>query len=451
MRCSLCPGTNSCIAPDGLGNSDILFIGEAPGKTEQSKGRVFVGKTGDEVDRHYLPLAGMRRDSVVITNAIRCLPTSSGGKLDASRGKDLALLESCATCFLYPLIESMRPRILIPMGAFACRSVCPEVDLELGHGIPVDTAWDIPAFPMFHPALGIHEPKRMLHIRTDWQRLKQFLGGTLQVPVDEYPEPDYREVTDADEIYLLDPTLPLACDTESTKKRDPFCFTYSQLPGSGWLIRAARQDLLDVLSKRLRIWEAPLLFHNWLYDWPVTIRMGLRFPHQRIVDTMARVFHLGNLPQGLKALSFRELGMVMQDFEDVVSPYSTANVLHYYRVASSFDWPKPEEELEQDSKTGLWKLYKPQGMNTKLKRFFTDHGKNPDKDVFAMWTDNWVKQQAQIEAECGEWPGMCISHVPFEEAKYYACRDADALGRLWPRIQHMAARVRHVSQEHWRS
>lgn len=141
----------------------------------------------------------------------------------------------------------------------------------------------------------------------------------------------------------------------------------------------------------------------------------------------------------------------MQDFEDVVSPYSTANVLHYYRVASSFDWPKPEEELEQDSKTGLWKLYKPQGMNTKLKRFFTDHGKNPDKDVFAMWTDNWVKQQAQIEAECGEWPGMCISHVPFEEAKYYACRDADALGRLWPRIQHMAARVRHVSQEHWRS
>ena len=28
---------------------------------------------------------------------------------------------------------------------------------------------------------------------------------------------------------------------------------------------------------------------------------------------MARVYHLGNLPQGLKALAFRELGMVMQE------------------------------------------------------------------------------------------------------------------------------------------
>lgn len=454
-RCSLCPGVNHCIPPDGPADADLMFIGEAPGYQEQHAKvpRVFIGKTGDEVNRHYLPLAGLRRDGVVFTNAIRCLPISSGGKLDASRAKDMALLQSCAERHLFPSIERRGhlPQLLIPLGAFACRAVCPDIDLELQHGIPVMTAWGIPAFPMYHPALGIHEPKKMLHIRTDWQRLKEYLHGTLQIAEDIYESPDYQEIHTCAELRELDPSLPLAGDTESTRNREPFCLTYSQRAGQARLIRASRHDLLRELGQILTQWRAPILFHNWLYDWPVTEAMGLRFPHKLMVDTMARVFHLGNLPQGLKALAYRELGMTMQDFDDVVTPYSSQNVLFYYELARSMDWPKPEEELVQDDKTGLWKLYKPQSMNTKLKRFFTDYGKNPEKDIFAMWTDNWVEQQAMIEAECGPWPGKCISHVPFDKVLYYACRDADALRRLWPRIQHMNARVRHVSQEHWRA
>jgi uracil-DNA glycosylase family 4 len=451
-RCSLCPGVNACIGPDGPDDADVLFIGEAPGYQENKGKRVFIGKTGDEVNRHYLPLAGLRRDSACFANAISCLPISNGGKLTADRAKDIALLETCAQQNLYPLIERSRFRLLVPLGSFACQAVCPEVNLELQHGFPVDTAWGIPAFPMYHPALGIHEPKKMLMIRNDWQRLRQYLKGTLVLPVDEYPNPDYQEVTDASEIQELDCSLPLAGDTESTRQREPYCLTYSVCAGTGRLIRANRRDLLAEFQSKIESWEAPILFHNWLYDWPVTEAMGLRFPHRHIVDTMSRVFHLGNLPQGLKALASRELGMEMQDFEDVVTPYSRAHVLNYYEIARLIDWPKPEEELVIDEKTGLWKLYKPQGMNTKLKRFFTDYGKAPDtKDVFAMWEDNWVEQQAMIEAEIGKWPGLCISHVPFEKVLYYACRDVDALIRLYPVLTQMRSQVRHTSQEHWRT
>lgn len=191
------------------------------------------------------------------------------------------------------------------------------------------------------------------------------------------------------------------------------------------------------------------MFHNWLYDWPVTETLGLQFPHQHLVDTMSIVFHLGNLPQGLKALAWRELGMMMQDFDDVVSPHSRANVLHYYNLLASEEWPRPEEELIQDSKTGLFKMYRPQSMNTKLKRFFTDLSKAPDtKDVFDMW-DNWESSHTMLEEKMGPWPGKCISHVPFEQTLFYACRDADALIRLWPVLNHMRARVRHGNQETW--
>lgn len=449
-RCSACPGLNTCLPVDGHG--DILFIGEAPGKQENQKGRVFIGKTGDEVNRHYLPVAGLRRDGVTFTNAIRCLPITPGGKLDPKRRQDMELLESCATHHLYPLIERSHFKLLVPLGAFACKAVMGDgFDLELRHGIPTESLWGIPAFPMYHPALGIYEPKKMLYIRTDWHRLKLYLRGSLPAREDEWAgKEDYREVTDEDEIQDIDVDRPMGADTESNRKREPFCLTYSQSAGRGRLIRADNTALLRAFQRKLSEFRSPILFHNWFYDWTVTEAMGLHFPYRRIVDTMSRVFHLGNLPQGLKALAYRELGMAMQDFDDLVTPYSSQYVINYYDICRTFNWPKPDEELEQDSKTGLWKIKKPQSMNTKLKRFFTDLKNNPDKDVFKAW-ENWDRSHAMMEAEFGAWPGKCISHVPFDATLYYACRDADALIRLWPVLQQMRANVRHTMQENWRT
>ncbi len=449
-RCALCPGVHKQIPPDGpVGR--LLFIGEAPGRFEQAAGRVFVGKTGDEVNRHYLPLAGLSRDRVRMTNVIRCFPTTSGGKLDPQRKADQDLLACCAACHLYPEIEETLPEVLIPMGAFACTAINPDIDLELDHGLPCESPWGIPVFPMYHPAGGMHEPKKMLLIRTDWIRLREFLAGRLQRPVDAYPHPDYAEVTDPEEITTLDPTLPLGCDTEFSKRRGPYCFTYSQAPGTGRLIRAERTDLLEAFQVHLDQHRAPILFHSWLADRPIVEEMGMHFPESRIVDTLAWVFHLQNLPQGLKALAARELGMRMQDFMDLVTPYSRALAMTFLEDAytSPYPWTRPDEDVVRQ-KDGTFKLYKPQGLPTKLKRFFTDVRKNPAKDVFEAW-DNWEWHHEEMEVVCGEFPGIDIRHVPFEKMLTYACRDADALVRLYPKLVAMRARVRKFTQDQWRT
>src|SRR5947207_669908 len=91
--CALCPRVNTCVQPSGpLDDCDELFIGEAPGRDENKAGVPFVGKTGREVNEHYLPLAGLRREAVPFTNAIRCWPTTNGGKLDPKSARDKALL-----------------------------------------------------------------------------------------------------------------------------------------------------------------------------------------------------------------------------------------------------------------------------------------------------------------------------------------------------------------------
>lgn len=192
-RCSLCPGKNNMVPPSGPTDADIVFIGEAPGRDEDKQLVPFIGKTGREVNEHYLPLAGLRRDATYFTNAIKCLPDRPSGRLDLSRSKDMELLYGCAGCHLYNELQSMRPSLIVPLGAFACMAIDPDIELNLNHGIPVETSWGT-TFPMWHPAAGLHEPKKMLAIRTDFYRLGKFLKGKLRIPVDEYPNPTYGVV-----------------------------------------------------------------------------------------------------------------------------------------------------------------------------------------------------------------------------------------------------------------
>ena len=436
------------MGPSGPDTAEVVGVGEAPGKDENRWLIPFVGKTGLEVNQHYMPLAGLSRDSVIITNAIQCLPNTSQGRLDPKRTKDIDLLESCANNHLRPLLKRVKPRVIIAMGRFACMALDRDLDLDLHHGMPMETAYGT-VFVMYHPALGIHEPKRMLHIRNDWIRLRHYLNNNLKLPQDQYPNPDYREATAAD-INDIDPTLPMANDTESSRLLGPYFLTYSQQPGTGRLIRASNKLLLAAFKRKLKRWESILLWHNWMYDKKPVTEMGLEYPDKAIRDTMIRAFHLGNLPQGLKALCLRELGMTMQDFEDLVRPYSLPEVLDYYIKAMDIDWPKPEEELVRDDKTGLWKLYKPQSMKTKLKRFFTDYGKNVEKDPIEMW-DNWEHSHAMMEEKLGPWPGLDIAHVPEHESFHYAMRDSDGTLRLWPVLEHMKeAAISGKPQERWR-
>jgi DNA polymerase len=73
-RCPVLVETRSGIANgDGPVDADLLFVGEAPGATEDREGRPFVGRSGDVLD-DALRDAGLARADVRITNCVRCRP-----------------------------------------------------------------------------------------------------------------------------------------------------------------------------------------------------------------------------------------------------------------------------------------------------------------------------------------------------------------------------------------
>lgn len=455
-RCPACPAKYECVEPNGpCEQGGIYALGEAPGYEENRKKEPFIGKTGREVNEAYLPLAGLRRSAIRFNNSIRCLPDTPQNKLDLKKEPHRELLRVCSEHHLLPELERLKPRLIIAMGAFACRVLDPSIELELQHGIPVQTAWGT-VFPMYHPAGGIHEPKKMLHIRTDWYRLKQYLKGQLKIAVDPFVgAEDYGTIEDPYELnYDLGgmQDLPLACDTENRHDGTPFCLTYSTFAGRGRLVRATDLASLSHFQKFLNEWEGPILWHNWLHDNKITDPLGLVFPRKKIVDTMVRVFELGNLPQGLKALSYRELGMRMLDFDDLVTPHSTPLALRYLRQAMDMEWPKPEPIPERQS-DGTIKIRQPQKMGTKIKSALTRYQKDASKDMYELW-GKWEDEHELIQSIAGKWPSKCISHAAeadWKTTEYYACRDADALGRFYRDVlRPMERRVRRGPQESWR-
>lgn len=456
-RCSLCPGKFPIVPPDGPTKCDILFVVESPGKDESKFLKPFVGRTGQEVNQHYLPLAGLRRENVRFVNAICCQPSTPDGKLHADEPAHLDLLSSCASCHLYPEIERLKPRVIITLGSFAAKALDPDVDLELHHGIPRKSIWGSDLVCHYHPTLGMYEPKKMLMIRTDYDILRRWLRGYWTPPVDEFAGfEEYKELTTPDQIHESlenEWEKPLGCDTEITYRRDPYCWSYSTQAGTGFVVRVGNKDLIKAFQQELDRWRGRILFHNWLFDETVVTAAGLRFREKLIVDTMERTYHIGNLPQGLKAIAFRELGMQMEDFEDLVRPHSTPLAIQYFRDAMMEKYERPPEQNLMDYKSGEMKVYRPQGMGTKMKRFLTDYKRNENKDPFEAWRE-WEKKvpgsQAQVEAVMGPFPGMSIEHAPWERVKFYAARDADTLVRYWPLLERMSRAVRRKNQEKWK-
>lgn len=450
-RCDLCPARYNCVPAFGPEDAEVVLLGEAPGSDEDKHKIPFVGKTGQEVNEGHLPAANLRRSNVYIDNVISCWPDTPQHKLKKDNTAHIDLLNSCANHHLYPYLMKAKPRIIVAMGAFACYALDPEIDLELHHGIPMQTDWGT-VFPMWHPAGGLHEPKKMLQIRTDWVRLGEYLKGRLHLPEDIYADKeDYRECNGyKDVLSQLDPTLPLAMDTEYSRSIGAFCTTFSQYPGTGRLIKASSLDQLEGLQHQLDRWESYIYWHNWLYDWKVVEEMNLSFPIKWIRDTMNMAFSLGNIPAGLKALCYRELGMEMEDYLDLVTPYSYPHVIDYYRKAYVLDWPKPEP-INYIGKNGEPKIKRPHSIKTKLKGFFTAAAKSQDRDPFVQWNKNWVEHQLDIEEKCGPWPGMDLVHVPFDKMLHYACRDADGVIRLVPVLEEMIKKAESgLPQERWR-
>jgi hypothetical protein len=266
---------------------------------------------------------------------------------------------SCASIHLGPMLEQVKPQVLVLSGAVSCSLF--GINVTTDHGIPRQAkwgSWSGIVYPTHHITAGMRQAAYMIPLLNDFDGLRKMLAeldrGTFTWPSDPYPEPDYRVCRGPNELdeYLddMNAVLLLACDTESLPDKSPYCVTVSHTPGTGRLIYVKDEHTLAYLRRWLKVTSAELAFHNYLHD--VTVFDALDLTIGTFTDTMVHAYNLclggggdddeaGRGARGslsLKMLAYRYLHMSMTSFRDTVYPHSIPRMVEWLkRVKATFE------------------------------------------------------------------------------------------------------------------
>lgn len=166
---------NATHAVPGEGNPDaqIMFIGEAPGQTEDLTGRPFVGQAGKLLEKTLMATLGLTRDKVYITNIVKYRPPNNRDPFPEE-------IEACRD-WLDRQIAVIQPKIIATLGRFSMAKFIPDVTISRVHGQSrfVDIAnLRIVVFPMYHPAAALRAGAVMVQFIEDFKKLKTFLDAT---------------------------------------------------------------------------------------------------------------------------------------------------------------------------------------------------------------------------------------------------------------------------------
>lgn len=146
-KCRLATGRTQVVWLDGNVDSDLMFVGEAPGFHEDRQGKPFVGAAGKLLDS-MLAAIDLDRSKCVICNVIKCRPPGN-------RNPQPDEIESC-TPYLKAQIDFIKPKVIVTLGNFATRFMLErQVSISRVRGQKFE-AFGATVIPTFHPASALH-------------------------------------------------------------------------------------------------------------------------------------------------------------------------------------------------------------------------------------------------------------------------------------------------------
>lgn len=169
------------ITGDGPIPCGILFVGEAPGKTEVEEGKPFVGMAGKTFES-YLNSIGLSRDHIRITNTcfVRPIKTKEGanGRISISNRPPKPREVEMFREVLDAEIALVNPKIIITLGNVPLKRLTKFKSIGECHGqLYFNSQLNKHIFPMYHPSsLTYNRDAAFLQTyKDDWQKLKEAL------------------------------------------------------------------------------------------------------------------------------------------------------------------------------------------------------------------------------------------------------------------------------------
>jgi DNA polymerase len=169
-RCPLYSSRKRAVPGEGPLNASIMFVGEAPGRSEDLEGRPFVGSAGKLLDS-LLSSIGVERDGVYITNVVKCRPPGNREPFDSE-------VRACNP-YLRRQISIIKPKIIVALGRIAGRTLYEMAGLRWDsiraargrvERVRVEGV-DLMLTVTFHPAAALYNPGLREELENDFKNV----------------------------------------------------------------------------------------------------------------------------------------------------------------------------------------------------------------------------------------------------------------------------------------
>jgi DNA polymerase len=175
-KCPLWKTRKNAVPGEGNSESPVMFIGEAPGQSEDINGKPFVGAAGKFLET-LLSEIGLSRNDVFICNIVKCRPPRNREPMPNE-------IQTC-TPYLDRQIKIIKPKFIVTLGNYSTTYIFSKANLPF-NGITqargkfyqatiLDMQMTI--FPTFHPAATLYSAKYKETLQRDFQLLKNKLVG----------------------------------------------------------------------------------------------------------------------------------------------------------------------------------------------------------------------------------------------------------------------------------
>src|SRR5258708_25365438 len=196
-RCAELAATRkSVVFGSGNADADLMFVGEAPGASEDEQGLPFVGRAGKLLSQ-LLEEIGLLRDDVVIVNTLKCRPPGN-------RDPQPIEIDNCHE-YLLRQVELIEPSVICSLGNFSTKPLRSDpTGITRLHGQPEVIeigSRAVRLYPIYHPAAALYTPRMLEPLRETFARLPELLAlgppdqpdATDPPPAPTVPAPEAAE------------------------------------------------------------------------------------------------------------------------------------------------------------------------------------------------------------------------------------------------------------------
>ncbi len=151
---------------DGNPNTEVMFIGEAPGAKEDEMGKPFVGAAGKFLNE-LLGAIGLQREDIFIANCIKHRPPDNRDPLP----EEIAAYAP----WLQGQIDIIDPRLIVTLGRFSMEFVLgPGFSISKIHGQPKRRNGRV-VMPMYHPAAALYSGNLRPVLLADFKKIPKVI------------------------------------------------------------------------------------------------------------------------------------------------------------------------------------------------------------------------------------------------------------------------------------